>query len=319
MQNTEEIRIKKIDGLVNGNTKYKWIKDIRYFIISGGKTGSTTLHSSFKRSIHIHSKEELYTIYPVFKELNIEPIDLIKYNYHINKIKPWVITAYREPISRAISSFFEHYDKYIPGGLDSNLNLNDIISIFNDIYMEHLETYDPLLMKDCVGDIDSIYQKPFNHQEGYQVYDLPLYRLLLLKFDKIKLWPNIINKVMPPDDLKNFSYCSRNISSSKKYHSLYTLFKNNFYTTRHLVSFRFNSFTYHNSYINTPSELNDIKNYWYSRCPVTDYKYVRIPDNFQWSKYVSNYYDLQINNINTEIKAKQHWILFGNSESRKYT
>lgn len=43
-----------------------------------------------------------------------------------------------------------------------------------------------------------------------------------------------------------------------------------------------------------------------------------VPIDFDWETYVQNYEDLQRAGIDTEKKAKQHWMEFGKSEGRDY-
>jgi hypothetical protein len=43
-----------------------------------------------------------------------------------------------------------------------------------------------------------------------------------------------------------------------------------------------------------------------------------IPHDFDWETYVQNYEDLRRAGINTEEKARQHWVEFGKSEGRDY-
>ncbi len=43
-----------------------------------------------------------------------------------------------------------------------------------------------------------------------------------------------------------------------------------------------------------------------------------VPIDFDWKTYVQNYEDLKREGIDTEEKAKQHWLEFGKSEGRDY-
>ena len=43
-----------------------------------------------------------------------------------------------------------------------------------------------------------------------------------------------------------------------------------------------------------------------------------VPIDFDWETYVQNYEDLRQAGIDTEKKAKQHWVEFGKSEGRDY-
>jgi len=44
----------------------------------------------------------------------------------------------------------------------------------------------------------------------------------------------------------------------------------------------------------------------------------KVPDDFNWKAYVNNYSDLQKAGINTEERAKEHWLNWGEKEGRNY-
>src|SRR5437588_835712 len=78
------------------------LRDVRYFIISHGKSGSSTLVKSLKDSLRVHHNKHFQK-----QHLNLNLRDVIEYSYHQHNRKPLLISSFREPISRVISMFFE--------------------------------------------------------------------------------------------------------------------------------------------------------------------------------------------------------------------
>lgn len=194
-------------------------------ILSGGKTGSTTLYNTFKKinvnTHHSHSccnvtRNSVNTIFELFNG-----------SKHHNVIIPnnktvLIINSYREPVSRMISSLFENYSFHIPG-----MNLNDPVQtnfekIKNKLYeyfenKSYYEMYHPMTQFKNYNFFD-IFSQQFDKNIGSSVYKFNNVTLLLLRFDKINEWQNIISKSF---NWTYFRLYPVNISNSKVYAKLY--------------------------------------------------------------------------------------------------
>ena len=191
----------------------KHIYDI--FVFCGGKCGSSTLESTFKkynyRVLHTHSDEHFKITY----ETNTSIFDVINYN-KINK-KIYIIDSYRTPIERKISSFFQNIHKNIP--FYKNLNIDQLIYNFNKSLL-HLEINHPINM------IFDNYKLPhfntFDFEKKYNILKFVNVEFIKIRFSDIKNWSTILSKVFH----KNIIVSNANLSNNKPYYVVYKEFLN---------------------------------------------------------------------------------------------
>ena len=289
-------------------------RSIKYFIFTGGKTGGSTLHESLKNSLHVHCDRDLWNKDSKLEKYNIGIKDLIDYTYNKNKKKVFVISSYRDPISRTISSFFENYEFNVR---KKNATLKEQLAVFNDNFFVQYEEYHPCLNKQDLFGLD-IYKKPFDTEKGYTLYENDTIKLLLLKFDIINKWKDIIHLYLDEDSKRDFTYKQSNFSPEKWYSSTYKIFKNNFYTTNHLLNLKILNNSPLLDYIYTPQQRAALVSIWRSYCLKSSSKYVSLPDSWNFKSYLALNPDLVSNGITIEKNAIFHWIYFGSREKRRY-
>lgn len=187
------------------------------YVMSGGKTGSQTLTSSFSRlhSVTIHTHDSSEAIHST----------------RLGK-KILIVNSYREPISRHISSFLFTLNKTNKRYLMNDTgNLNIVKGIlecklqFGDFF----ENYHPL--KDFLDYFD----KPliFNREQKwhFQKNIVGAADCLMLRFDQINNWENQIRTIFP-----RFRIIPNNLTDTKSYSRFYKYFKSNYRPSDLLLS-----------------------------------------------------------------------------------
>jgi len=289
-------------------------RNIKYFVFAGGKTGGKTLEKSFKNSFHLHGDTDMWKNEPILEKYGIGVRDLINYVYNKTGKKVLILSSYRDPISRTISAFFQNYEINIR---KKNATLQEQLAVFNDNFFIDQEEYHPYLDKENLMGLN-IYEKPFNKVKGHTVYENDKIKLLLLKFDIINKWKDIIPLYLDKNSISDFIYKESNVSTNKWYSSLYKNFKNNFYTTNYLLDLKIkNNFELLN-YFYTPQQRSALLSIWRSFCLKSVPKYVSLPDSWNFQSYLALNPDLVENGITIERNAVFHWIYFGSHENRKY-
>lgn len=177
----------------------------KIYIRSGGKTGSSTLLRSFQN-------------------FQLCPVDGTSrrhhtFHHHDGKERVLVITSFRDPITRMISSFFENLSKHIP-------------------YFQNVHTFHPSKFEYyyslCQKKFDS-YLASSEYIEAYHPVGCPSrhvdtffyetkkdanYDILWLRFDNIDKWQTQIASIFP-----KFKLVSSNQTKKKPYSEFYRYFK----------------------------------------------------------------------------------------------
>ena len=212
--------------------------------LCSGKTGGTSLYRSFASMglnvLHVHSTP--YFLKSVVKKSapyeGFSIMDVV--NYLNTKIDEplLVVDVFREPLSRKISAFFqtlrrkhmitinelcgfsytwqEFHDYYCD-------HIVELINIFNFHYLLAFENYYSYeFWRDDGLDITSNH---FNAENKYSIIDHRDKRYLLLRFDNLSDWEEIIQSI----GYENFKLQKGNISLDKDYSRLYQLFKSNYF------------------------------------------------------------------------------------------
>src|SRR3989338_6062816 len=299
---------------INRESDLEKYRNIKYIIFTGGKTGGSTLSTCLKDSLHVHCYYHMWQQHPALAKYGIGVKDLINYIYTKTGKKVLILSAYRDPVSRTISAFFEKYEINIR---KKNATLQEQLAVFNDNFFMDQEEYHPYLDKENLMGLN-IYEKPFNKVKGHTVYENDKIKLLLLKFDIINKWKDIIPLYLDKNSISDFIYIKSNISTDKWYSSLYKNFKNNFYTTNYLLDLKIkNNFELLN-YFYTPQQRSALLSIWRSFCLKSSSKYISLPDSWNFQSYLALNPDLVANGIIIEKNAIFHWIYFGSHENRKY-
>lgn len=232
--------------------------DIEILIYSGGKTASSTLYYSFKninpQTFHTH--RDKFTKKQLKLDITIDGI----INANRNK-KLLIVSCYREPISRHLSVVFEMGVYYFGlkdikeiNNLDDNTIINKFYEVLEMGYMNYHPHSDETLNKYVY-----IFKYQFNKEEGYQIYETPLFKWIYLRFDKINNFEKIIQEYT---EYKNFKILEQNISTSKVYGDKYKNIKKNLKIPVQLLDFYLDRDLKNLQYFYTDEEIQKIKEEW---------------------------------------------------------
>src|SRR5690606_32599454 len=113
----------------------------------------------------------------------------------VKKNKILLISSYREPISQYLSCYFQNIEQRLNMSLDEiiNMDFNLLLQkIINDMHDTKWLVH-PFLENDKKNfDNVNIYDTPFNKVKGFQTFETDKIKILLLRFDKISTWEEII-------------------------------------------------------------------------------------------------------------------------------
>lgn len=213
---------------------------LEIFIYASGKTASTSLFESFKalnkNSIHMHGTQ--YYLKYILKADLYEQFSMFDYINYLSKRKNniLVVDIVREPISRKISSFFQHLDRlpYVMQNFNSveNMqeyylkNIDQLVDIFNTQFLLKKENY--YGFDEYVADGVFIRKRKFSHIKKRMHFKHNNKKYLIIRFDDIPLWNEIFRDIGYTD----FELTNVNKAESKNIATLYKAFKQNFMLTK---------------------------------------------------------------------------------------
>lgn len=180
-------------------------------IITGGKTGSSTLLKSFK---HHFSNEIVFKSFNCIYDDDTKSISIP--NIVSNASKLLIVNSYREPVSRMISSIFQHLHLHIPDPQFNQYTLLEqyrIVSSFLDNLLNQNKYIDDYHPNYLIGN-DQPFDLPFI--SSFLFKGTPKMDYLFLRHDQIQLWESQIGTLFP-----SFRIIKDNVSSNKYYHRLY--------------------------------------------------------------------------------------------------
>jgi hypothetical protein len=215
-----------------------------YFIINcSGKSGSTTLNTSFMKianSQHCHSLTDIETLGAGFlKKMKYKKSMLSFINEHLQDTFIF-IDSYRNILDRKISAFFHHVcgmelqylsfpsNKQILEKKYKKEGINFLINEFKKNYLFEKENYHSSLLWEKHFNYN-IFDIPFKND--YQLYHKDNKYFVNLKFSNINNWENIIQNIdFNNNDInkivRKFKINKTNITNSKWYGKMYNDFKN---------------------------------------------------------------------------------------------
>jgi hypothetical protein len=190
--------------------------DYKVYVLCGGKCGSSTLNSTFNknnlRSIHLHSMSCYQKRYNKKNDLHCAIYNSCKTNGKI-----YVIDSYRTPIERKISSFFSNIQSHLP--LHKNLQIEEIIDIFNKSYLNNLEEYHSI---NYILDHYNINRfTEFNFEKKYNLIEKDNKIFIKILFKDISNWDKILSEIFQ----KKITIHSDNLTTNKSMNDLYKKFK----------------------------------------------------------------------------------------------
>lgn len=185
------------------------------FIYCSGKSGSSTLNSTFKSNGYnvykLHSEEDYNN-----KHKNEMPIyKIIDMSRKKNNIA--FIDSYRLPIERKISSFFHNIRHHIPDY--QTKSIQDLIDIFNNKYLYELENYHSI--NEPMDHYNIPRFKTFNFKKRYNIKYHQNMIFIKLHFNDISNWDKILSEITN----KPIIIKSTNLSKDSFYKDIYNSFK----------------------------------------------------------------------------------------------
>lgn len=172
-------------------------------VLTIGKVGSSSVYYSLKeqfssRIFHIHyiSEEGIQEAWKAHKSSsrNSVPLHLITSKILSNFLKKYqhkyhIITIFREPIQRKLSSFFQNLDQHKDaidlGGLDFNtVKLNDVL---NDSYfLNRIHEEDTWIENELIKTFNfNVYNKADFQQSGFSIERNKIADLLSIKMENL--------------------------------------------------------------------------------------------------------------------------------------
>lgn len=287
--------------------------EVEYIIYSAGKTGSITLYESFKRygkAIHLHSSEQIASsplyngLYSWGKGFSIG--DVIDYNYKKYGKKLLIVSSYRDPISRKISSFFHNigYHLKMTEAQILKLPIKELITKFIEL-LPHLENYHPFCEeKKNLGGIE-IFSEPFDKVKGYKLYQGTRADMIVVRFDRL---PRIAEAARMKG-LNDFKLLPFNLSEGKWYRDIYFDFKEELVIPSKILDYIFELEEEVLHYFLTDSEIENLKKKWYKdSLPFTK----QILPEWNWEHFLKNNSEidryLSKNFMRTEYYARLYYL-----------
>lgn len=189
------------------------------FIFCGGKCGGTTLantmHKNNFKTTHLHDIK-CKGIYQ--STIDIENNDLFDILQNNSKDKSiYIIDVYRTPIERQISGFFENISIFVPNYKE--LNIDELIFIFNTKYLYNIENYHP------INKLLNHYSIPlfqtFDFDKKYNLIEKDNKIFIKLLFKDISYWKDILSEIFN----KQIVLYPDNLTVNKDINSIYKNFK----------------------------------------------------------------------------------------------
>ena len=194
------------------------MENINIFVYCGGKCGSSTLYTTFKRNnfnpIKIHYNKNYQIVFK--KEDTI--FDLINYSSK-DKIV-YIIDSYRTPIERKISSFFENISVHLPNYND--LSVDEIVIFFNNNFINHMEEYHSI--NEVLNHYNIPLWKSFDFENRYNILKKDNMVFIKILFKDIQNWNKILSNIFN----KEIIIYENNLTSTKSINNLYLKFKENY-------------------------------------------------------------------------------------------
>jgi hypothetical protein len=216
----------------------------RIIIYQYGKVGSRTMFNTLSEHHnnvhHIHFLDRRDNLKKILKKDTL------------------IITIVRNTYDRNISNMFQNIkvkenDFYYYKEIKNN-NLNDLMTHYRKANIKHAKR---LLMpwfkqfKKHIG-VD-IFEKKFNREEMYNVYKTNDKTVLMLRFEDIAKWEDILSNIFD----KKIVLKNENMSKNKKYHKTYEIFKKKYKYTK--IEQRIIKKIDHMSYFYSPEEIKSFE------------------------------------------------------------
>lgn len=270
------------------------------YVYCSGKSGSTSLYEALKdtfETIHVHSNIEFLASNPDSSHSSI--FDLIADSRRKYR-KIYFIDAYRTPVERRISSYFQHtplegrsYNNYITAEkqLDAELafleTYSAIAEVFSHFGLSNFSTFD--------------WDKKYNIKEHQDMV------FIKLRFADIRQWGEILTSILG----RPISMVQTNLTSEKASASLYDAIKKQYKIPDKVLEYIILTDPEYKVYVHPQEQLNYLE-YWHQRS-----KSAEIPADFNWLLYAA------LNRCNfiilTELEAIVYYLRYRSWTAYKFT
>lgn len=292
--------------LKNPTTIYKY-EQIQIFIFCSGKSGSSTLYSTFQtnnyNALHTHYNELFILNHPMcFKNI----YELIESNSKIHD-QIYVFDSYRTPIERKISSFFQNINSHMP--TYETEPIETLIDVFNDKFID-MDCYDSF---DTLIDYFKLDQIKLKDTDFYYQTSKRNINFIKLKFSRINKWSDDLSSIMN----KQINITSNNLTINKDYNMAYENFKKEYkiplnYLILIISEENFQIFL-------SKDEIINYVTYWLFKSTPSiqtiNELFNNVPDDFDPSIYKKINQDLQ---FMSTLGTKWHYQSYGYKEGRMY-
>ena len=237
---------------------------IKAFVFTPGKTGTVSLTYSLRKALGQNGNQQVFmyhtsTLFP--KPFTLE--QLLSHNQtklqDVPRLSPssnlstsrsrldllQVFSTYRDPIDRIISNFFE---------ITKDKSLITIPNLLRYIRSTYKVSY-PFVELSQVSSLN-IFDKPFNKQKGYQTFSADRFNLMLLRFDHINSFQDIIRQIIP-----NYIH----IHANRNVKRLYITIKNSVVIPKELLDSVYDYEDKNLRYFFTDLEIAKMKSKYYDR------------------------------------------------------
>lgn len=219
--------------------------NLDYFVFSSHKTATQTIINSLKH--HNFICQHCHSLYD--KTMRFEPggfPDFLEQYYLKNQRKLNIITVFREPIERYVSSFFQWYGdgvvrtKQVQSVADTIINkysikelqarlINELISQTH-VNAGMLESLDQFCSELNIDMSDLHYDTEKQHG----LVEMDHCKLFVLRFDTL-INENGLERILSEVTGQPVTQINANLSSSKWYYKIYTEFKTSFKIPRNKI------------------------------------------------------------------------------------
>ena len=227
-----------------------------------GKVGSISIRDSL-RQFHLNPLH-LHRYYWTNNERNLSPRHLFwktKYNItldsYLKKDKVKIITIFRDPLSRNISSYFENLDVYFSKKEMKHLDFDTLKDTFNNDFRFHITPntwFDQELYRKTGI---NIFDKAFQQTEGYVTIEKENISLFACTTDKINALEKELGEFL---NISNFKIQHENSGTDKWYSDLYKEFKNRYKPSEDMLNLLYDSDTI--KYFYSAKSINKLRSKW---------------------------------------------------------
>jgi mannosyltransferase OCH1-like enzyme len=237
--------------------EYERLNKLDVLVYCGGKCGSSTLHTTFKKncltSYKIHDNSYFQYVCNIFKKDTTKTIyDVIDFNAKQGK-NFYIIDSYRTPIERKISSFFQNIENHI---IDFHKKTTEeIISIFNAKLLYELEEYQSI--DEAQHHYGMSIFNQFDFEKKYNIVNKDNIIFIKLRLNDIDEWSDILSEIFE----KKIVIHNNNLTSDKQINKLYNQFKEMYKVPqRYIYDYLINDKAF--KIYNTKKEQDDYINRW---------------------------------------------------------